>query len=129
SRPLPRLRRSRLPARVASRAGAGGRPAGISVRPGARRRRGRGAAAVARPRRPDAAPLGGARRGRLLRNLLLRLGHTVLSPPARLGPRRPDTDAPRTQALLVLAGMGARAAAATPAHSRRGDRQHASVRV
>ena len=37
---------------------------------------------VARPRRPDAAPLARARRGRVLRHVLLRLGHALLSGPS-----------------------------------------------
>ena len=38
---------------------------------------------------PDAAPLARARRGRVLRDLLLRVGHALLSGPRRVGPRRP----------------------------------------
>ena len=92
----------------------------VPVRPGAGRRRRRGAAAVARARRPDAPPLARARGGRVLRNLLLRLGHALLSRPRGIGPRRPDADAARAGALLLLARLGARAAAPAPdRHGRR----------
>ena len=96
------------------------RPARVSLRPGARHRRGRAAAAVARPRRPDAPPLARAGRGRVLRDLLLRVGHALLSGPRRVGPRRPDADAARAGALRALARPGARAApAAADRHRRR----------
>src|SRR5262249_1059354 len=77
-------------------------------------RRGRQAAAVARPRGPHAPELARPRRGRLLRDLLLRLGHALLSGSCPLGTRRPDADPARAGALLVLAGVGAPAAAPTP---------------
>src|SRR5581483_7808757 len=118
--PLPRLRRGRLPARVASRPRAGNGTARLHVRPGSRRRRGRGAAAVARPRRPDAPPLARARGRRVLRDLLLRLGDALLPRPGADRPRRPDPGAARAGALRVLAGLGARAAAAAAhRHGRR----------
>src|SRR5215472_9440988 len=102
-RPLPRLHRRGLPARVASRACAGSAPARVPVRPGARGgRRGR-APAVARPRGPDAPPLARARGGRVLRDLLLRLGHALLSRARVVGTRRPDADTARAGALLLLA--------------------------
>ena len=84
----------------------------VSPRAGAGRGRGRGASAMARSRRPDAAPLARARRGRLLRDVLLRLGHTVLSGACLGGRRRSDADRARAGALLVLARMGAPVAAA-----------------
>ena len=72
------------------------------------------------PRRPDAPPLARARGGRVLRDLLLRLGHALLPGSRAVGPRRPDADAARAGALLLLAGLGARAAATAPdRHGRR----------
>src|SRR4051794_5098164 len=118
-RPLPRLRRGRLPAGVAGRARSGHAATRVPVRPGAGRRRGRRAAAVARARGPHAPPLARAGGRRLLRDLLLRLGHTLLSRPRGVGPRRPDADAARAGAVLVLARLGARAAAAVPDRHRR----------
>ena len=76
--PLPGLRRGRLPPRVAAGRRGPRRPARVPLRPGARRRRGRGGPPVARPRRPDAPRLARARRGRVLRDVLLRRGHALL---------------------------------------------------
>src|SRR3954451_24995465 len=128
-RALPRLRRGRLPARVAARARAGHGATGIHIRTGSRRRRGRGTPAVAWASRPDAPPLARARRGRGLRDLLLRLGHALLSRSRRVGPRRPDADAARAGALLLLAGVGARASAAAPDRHGRGARVAAAARA
>ena len=118
--PLPRLRRGRLPARVA--AGPRG-PRAASARTSTARRPGSsrraGAPAVARPRRADAPPLARARRGRVLRDLLLRLGHALLPGPGAVRPRRPRPDAARAGALLVLARVGAAAAAAGADRRRR----------
>ena len=80
-------------ARVAARDRARRGPARVSVRPGARHRRGRRATTVARPRGHDAAPLARARRGRVLRDVLLRVGDALLPGPSRLRSRRPHADA------------------------------------
>ena len=72
-------------------------PARVHPRTGARGRRGRAATAVARPRRADAPPLARAGRGRLLRDLLLRVGHALL-PEARSSKRRPDAGSSRAGA-------------------------------
>ena len=88
------------------------RAARVPVRPGAGHPRGRGAATVARPRRADAAPLARARRGRVLRDVLLRVGHALLPRARRLGPRRPHADAREQRALRVLARPRARACSA-----------------
>src|SRR5207253_2096704 len=79
----------------------------IHVRPGARRRRRRRAPPLARPRGQDSAPLARARGGRVLRSVLLRLGHTLLSGKGPFGTRRPDADGARAGALLLLARVGA----------------------
>ena len=118
-RALPRLPRGRLSARVLAGAGALPRPARVPLRPGARDRRGRGAAAVARPRRPAAARLARARGRRAVRDVLLRLGDALLPRPSRVRPRRPDADAARAGPLRVLARLGARAAATGPDRHRR----------
>src|SRR5882757_11287633 len=89
---VPCLRRGGLPDRIAAGARTVRRAARVSVRPGARHRRGPGAAALARPRRPEAATLARARGGRVLRHVLLRLGHPLLSGPHADGPRRPRAD-------------------------------------
>ena len=56
---------------------------------------------MARPRRPDAAPLARARRGRLLRDVLLRVRHALLPgrPPSGRGDRTPT---PREQELCAF---------------------------
>src|ERR1043165_1989327 len=113
-RSLSRLRRGRLPARVATGSRAVARPARIPVRPGARDRGGRGAPPLAGPRRPDAAPLARARRGRVLRNLLLRVGDAVLPRPRVVWTRRPHARAARARAVRVLASVGARAPPTRP---------------
>ena len=79
-----------------------------------RHRRRRGAPAVARARGAHAAPLARARRGRLLRGVLLRGRDALLSRARRVRPRRPDADAAGAGAVRVLARVGApdRAAAA-----------------
>ena len=99
NRALPRVRRGGLPARVAAGARGARRPARVHLRPGARDRRGRGAPAVARPRRPDPPPLARARRGRVLRDLLLRLGHALLSRAGRRPARATASPTPREQEL------------------------------
>ena len=104
---LPRLRRGRLSALLAARRPAVHGPARVHPRPGARRRRRRAATAVARPSRADAPPLARARRGRVLRDLLLRLGDALLPGPRCVGKRRPDADTARAGALLALARVGA----------------------
>ena len=82
-------------------------PARVHVRAGAGHRRGRGAPPLARSRRPDAAALARARRGGVLRDLLLRVGHALLPGPGAERPRRPHADAARAGALRVLARVGA----------------------
>ena len=75
---------------------------------------------MARTRRPHAPALARARGGRVLRGVLLRFGDALLSRSRRVGPRRPDADAARAGALLLLARLGARAAPAAPdRHGRR----------
>src|SRR5579862_8405938 len=117
--PLPRVRGSRLSTRVPPRPRARHRAARLPLRPGARCGRGRRAAAVARPRRPDASPLARARGGRVLLALLLRLGDALLSRPGADRPRRPDADSAGAGALRLLARLGARAAPAAADRQRR----------
>ena len=75
---------------------------------------------MARPRRPDAAPLARAGRGRVLRDVLLRLGDALLPGPRAVRARRPHADARGAGALRVLARLGAApAAAAADRHRRR----------
>src|ERR687890_2773978 len=75
---LPGVPRGWTSAGVAPRFRGTKRAAGVLAGTGAgRRRRGR-AAPVARPRRADAAPVARPRRGRVLRRLLLRVGHPLL---------------------------------------------------
>ena len=95
------------PARVAARLRGARRPARDDRRPGARRRRGRRAAALAGPGGPHASLLARARRGGLLRDVLLRLGHALLPGEAPVRSRRPPGDAGRDGPLLVLARLGA----------------------
>src|SRR4051794_36696804 len=80
-RPLPRLRRGRLPARVAARARAGHRSTRVHVRAGARRSGGRGAAAVAGGGGPPTTPPAPGRRGTGLRDPLLRPRPALVPPP------------------------------------------------
>src|SRR5207253_6938692 len=102
-RPLPCLRRGGVSARVAAGAGTVCVTACVHVRPGAGDRRGSGAPAVAGPGGPDAAALVRDGRGRVLRDVLLCVRHALLSGPGAVGPRRPDADAARAGAVLVLA--------------------------
>src|SRR5580765_1582580 len=84
----------------------------VPPRPGAGCGRGRGAPAMARPSRPDIAPLARPRRGRVLRDVLLRFGHSLLSG-SRIGARRrQDARGARAGAVLVLARVGAPVATA-----------------
>ena len=106
---LPRVRRGGLSPRVAADRPAVPRTARVHVRPGARDPGGPGAAAVARSRRQDAAQVARPRRGDVLRDVLLRVGHAVLPGSRAVGPRRPDADATRAGAVFVLARVGARA--------------------
>src|SRR5207253_3901761 len=53
------------------------------------------------------------------RDLLLRVGDALLSRSRLVGTRRPDADTARAGAVLVLARLGARAAAAAPDRHRR----------
>ena len=78
---LPGVRRGRISDRVASGRRRVRRPARVHVRPGARGGRGSRAQAVAGPCGPDASPLARHGGGRVLRHLLLRLGHAVLPGP------------------------------------------------
>ena len=75
---------------------------------------------MARPRRPEAPRLAGARRRRALRDLLLRVCHPLLPRARAFGPRRPHADPARAGSVRVLARLGARAAAAgSDRHGRR----------
>src|SRR5205823_11539639 len=117
------LRGRGLSARVAFDRPAIRGAARVHVRPGSWGRRRRGAAALARPRRAYAAPLARARRGGVLRDFLLRLGHALLPRQGTERPRRPDADAARAAALRVLARVGAAsgpAAAGRPGRRPRG---------
>src|SRR5439155_4897949 len=100
---LPRLRRGGVPARIVARAQRAPRPAGLHVWPGTGNRRRRGTATVARSRGPDASPLARPGRGRVLRDVLLRVGDAVLSRPRPVRSRRPNADAARAGALRLLA--------------------------
>src|SRR3954471_10385778 len=106
---LPRLCRSRLSARVLAGRERAPRPAGVHVRAGAGRRRGRRAPPVARSRRQNASSLARAGRGRLLPDVLLRLGDALLSRAGAVRSRRSDADASRARALLLLARVGTEA--------------------
>src|SRR5262249_15090440 len=78
--------------------------------PGAGCRRGRRGAAVARARRTDPETVARARRGALLRDVLLRLGHALLPGKDAGRSGRQDTDRPRAGALLEVARGRAEAA-------------------
>ena len=95
---VPRLRRGGYPLESLPVIAPGSRAARLPLRAGARGRRGRGAPAVARPRRQDAAPLARPRRGRVLRDVLLRVGDPLLPGRAGVRPRRPHADAERSSA-------------------------------
>ena len=95
---LPRLRRGRLPARVAADRAAVQGPACLHLRPGTRLDGRRGAPAVARPSGPNPAPLARNGGGAVLRDLLLRVGHALL--PGRAANGKGDrTPTPREQEL------------------------------
>src|SRR3954468_7324903 len=100
---LPSLRRGGLSARVAPDLPAVRRPARLHVRAGARGRRRNRAPPVAGPCGKDSPPLAPARGGRVLRHVLLRLGHPLLSGQSAFRPRRSDADAARAGAVLLLA--------------------------
>src|SRR5204863_1046894 len=105
---LPSVRRGGTSARVAAGGRAAPRPARIPLRAGAWQPGGPRAPSVARARRPDAALVARARRRRVLRDVLLRLGHALLPRQARLGSRRPHAHAGGAEPLLALARVGAR---------------------
>src|SRR3954451_15975340 len=109
---LPRLRGGGLPARVVARPRGPAGAEGDDRRPGAGDRRGRGAPPVARPGRADAPPLARARRGGVLRDLLLLLGHPLLSRQTSERPGRPHAEPAGARPLPLLARLGARARAA-----------------
>ena len=96
--PTPATRSSRCPSSSPRRA------ARVPLRPGARSRRGPGALPVARPRGPDAPPLARARRGRVLRDLLLRRRSPAAT---RAGLRRAAATARRHRASRSSARSGA----------------------
>ena len=104
---LPALPRRRLSDRVRAGRPRSAGPTRLSLRPGARDRRGSGGRTVARTRRPHAAPLARARRGDVLRHLLLRLGDALLSGPHRRRTRRPHADPGRAAPLRAVARGGA----------------------
>ena len=102
-RPLPRLRRGRLSARVAAGARAAapasarylfGQAPGVVEGEERRPWRGRAGRTLRRWLEP--------RRGRVLRDLLLRVGHALLSGPRAVGPRRPDADARASSELCAF---------------------------
>src|SRR5439155_20366939 len=113
------LHRSRLSPRVPPGPQRLRRPARLHVRPSPRRDRGRGATTVARTRRQDAPALARAGRGRVLRGVLLRVRHTLLSGPSRVRAGRSHTDPTRARALLFLAGLGAQPPPAAAHRARR----------
>src|SRR5215213_9073918 len=126
-RGLPGLRRGRLPARVAARDRAVLRPARVHLRPGPGLRRRVRAAPVARSRGTHTPALASARRGRVLRDVLLRFGHALLSGQGAVRAGRPDADLARAGALCVLAPLGAEADRAAPdRHGRRACRTPAA---
>src|SRR3954453_23583443 len=81
SRALQALPRRRLPDRVAAGGVRKTRTPGVSLRPGTGNRRGGRGRALAWPRGSDVAPLARARRGGVLRHLLLCIGDAVLPGP------------------------------------------------
>src|SRR5204863_154340 len=72
------ISRGRLPARVHARRSSLREPARVHPGPGARLSGRQRAAALARARRPDPPPLARHGRRRVLRDLLLRVGHALL---------------------------------------------------
>ena len=117
-RGLPTLPRGRLPDRPTTRVRRSRRPARLPVRARAGPRRGRDRPALAGAGRAHPPPLARARRGGVLRALLLRIRDALLpgSEPER--PRRPSRDPCRGGALRVVAR--GRAAAARPRAGRHG---------
>ena len=83
-------------------------PARVHLRPGAGRRRGRGAPSLARPCRAERCGAGSSWRRTVLRDLLLCVGDALL-PGTRAEARRPNADAARAGALRLLARVGASA--------------------
>src|SRR5207247_8985893 len=75
--------------------------------------------AVAGPRRPDGPPLARTGRAVVLRDLLLRLRHSLLPGPGAVRSRRPHADAAGAGPVRVLAHLGARAPASAPDRHRR----------
>ncbi len=65
----------------------------------------------------------------VLRHLLLRVRHPLLSRASAVRPRRPDADATRAGAVRVLARLGARAVAATADRHRRRPGAAAAARL
>ena len=96
---LPPVPRGRLPDRATARPRGPRRPARVPLRARAGTRRGGDRAPLAGSRRTDAPTLARARRGGVLRALLLRVGHPVLSRPEHERPRRPQGDQGRGGAL------------------------------
>jgi hypothetical protein len=125
---LSRMCRGRSSARVSTDLQRAPRPTRIYVRPGTGDRRRRAAATVARSRRENASRLAGARGGRVLPHLLLRLGDPLLSRPLAFRARRPNTDAARARTVFVLAGVGARVTPTETDRPRRRPRDLAAAR-
>ena len=103
---LPSLRRSRLPAGVAAGRSPLLRPARVHVRTGPRRAGRAGTSPVAGPRGPHAPRLARAGRGRVLRDVLLRLRNPLLSGKSPVRARRPHAFAARAGAVRLLARLG-----------------------
>src|SRR5437764_3097419 len=98
---LPSLRRGRLPARVAAGRARTRTPARLHPRPGAGIGRGGRAPPLARQSGPDPPPLARNGRGRVLRHVLLRLGHALLPGPSPHGQGRPHADPAGARAVRV----------------------------
>ena len=130
--PLSAVCGSRLSDRVGARRPRHRGATRLPLRAGARHRGGCRRSPVARPRRPNPAALARARRGGVLRHLLLRIRDPLLPRPGRQ-PRRPGADPCRAAALQLLAHGGAAAPSSRARdHGRRarcpGDRGRAYAR-
>src|SRR5205807_1147801 len=84
--------------------------------------------ALARPCGQDVAPLARDGRGRVLRDVLLCFRDALLPGTRALRPRRPHTDPARAAAVLVLARLGAPAAASAARRACRRARDQAAAR-
>ena len=113
---LPSLRGGGLSARVVAGLRGQQQAKGLSLRTGARTRRGCRAAPMARACRPRASRLAGDGRGRLLLDVLLRVRYAMRPGPVAVGERRSTAHGDGAGALRGLAR--ARAAAAPSAADR-----------